>query len=174
MRRNNKSAENLEAALHVVEERGANHLTIDAVAEKAGFSKGGVLYHFGSKKALLRGMLEQLIESMRSRAGLREGESSDLSRLLRAENQMNQAEKRASLALLAAAAEDRELLDPARKYINQLVVDLVEEKKDVDQLVLFLANEGLRFLEILELNPLTPAQTRRVMDHMGKRAGELK
>jgi AcrR family transcriptional regulator len=38
-------------------ERGA---TLDAVAARAGVSKGGLLYHFGSKDALTEGLLERL------------------------------------------------------------------------------------------------------------------
>lgn len=38
-------------------ERGA---TLDAVAARAGVSKGGLLYHFGSKDALTEGFLERL------------------------------------------------------------------------------------------------------------------
>ena len=39
-------------------ERGA---TLDAVAARAGVSKGGLLYHFGSKDALTEGMIERLM-----------------------------------------------------------------------------------------------------------------
>jgi AcrR family transcriptional regulator len=38
-------------------ERGA---TLDAVAARAGVSKGGLLYHFGSKDALTAGLIERL------------------------------------------------------------------------------------------------------------------
>ncbi|MBT4380011.1 MAG: TetR/AcrR family transcriptional regulator, partial [Gammaproteobacteria bacterium] len=67
MRSNNKKEQILEAALQVVEENGANHLTIDAVATYANFSKGGVLYHFPSKKALLSGMVDHLIQANEKR-----------------------------------------------------------------------------------------------------------
>lgn len=40
-------------------ERGA---TLDAVAARAGVSKGGLLYHFGSKDALTEGFIERLLE----------------------------------------------------------------------------------------------------------------
>ena len=40
-------------------ERGA---TLDAVAARAGVSKGGLLYHFGSKDALTAGLIERLTE----------------------------------------------------------------------------------------------------------------
>ncbi len=46
-----------EAILIDEGERGA---TLDAVAARAGVSKGGLLYHFGSKDALIAGHLERL------------------------------------------------------------------------------------------------------------------
>jgi AcrR family transcriptional regulator len=40
---------------------GVMRLTIDAVAREAKLSKGGILYHFGTKEALIQAMLERLI-----------------------------------------------------------------------------------------------------------------
>jgi len=50
----------LKAALEVLKRSGAQSLTIDAVAEESGFSKGGVLYNFSTKDALITGMVEFL------------------------------------------------------------------------------------------------------------------
>ena len=47
----------LVAASSIVEQEGPSHLTIDAVARVAGVSKGGVLYHFPTKAALIRAMV---------------------------------------------------------------------------------------------------------------------
>ncbi|WP_293911084.1 TetR/AcrR family transcriptional regulator [Deinococcus sp.] len=47
----------LEAAVRVASREGAARLTLDAVALEAGVSKGGLLYHFASKEALLSGLL---------------------------------------------------------------------------------------------------------------------
>lgn len=47
----------LEAALGILEREGSSHLTIDAVARQAGVSKGGVLYHFPTKAALVEAMV---------------------------------------------------------------------------------------------------------------------
>ena len=52
----------LDAALTVVRRDGAAALTLDAVAAEAGVSKGGVLYHFGSKRALIDGLLERWLD----------------------------------------------------------------------------------------------------------------
>ncbi len=51
----------LDAAGRVVLAHGPGELTLEAVAEAAGLSKGGLLYHFASKEALLSAMVERLI-----------------------------------------------------------------------------------------------------------------
>jgi AcrR family transcriptional regulator len=50
----------LEAACVVAERSGVAALTLGAVAAEAEVSKGGLLYHFPSKEALLSGMLDRL------------------------------------------------------------------------------------------------------------------
>ena len=51
----------LDAAQRIAAERGAGRITLDEVARESGLSKGGLLYHFASKEALLQAMLERLI-----------------------------------------------------------------------------------------------------------------
>ena len=52
----------LDAAASVVRRDGAKALTLDAVAAEAGVSKGGLLYHFKTKRDLLDAMLEGWVE----------------------------------------------------------------------------------------------------------------
>ncbi|GII02731.1 TetR/AcrR family transcriptional regulator [Planobispora takensis] len=52
----------LDAAEELLSDQGSSALTLAAVAERAGCSKGGLLYHFSSKEALIKGMVERLIE----------------------------------------------------------------------------------------------------------------
>jgi AcrR family transcriptional regulator len=52
----------LQAASQVVLDKGVDSLTLDAVAQKAGVSKGGLLYHFPNKDALVESMVEHLIQ----------------------------------------------------------------------------------------------------------------
>src|SRR5699024_915071 len=47
----------LDAFDALLDERGTAGATLDAVAAKAGVSKGGLLYHFGSKAELVNGSL---------------------------------------------------------------------------------------------------------------------
>jgi len=50
----------IDAYCDLVAASGARSATLDAVAARAGVSKGGLLYHFGSKDALLSGVLDRL------------------------------------------------------------------------------------------------------------------
>ena len=174
MRSNNKKDQILEAALQVVEENGASHLTIDAVAVYANFSKGGVLYHFPSKKALLSGMLDYLIRANEKRINALGNSDHLLSALLHKENRMTAAENRASLALLATAAEDPELLAPAKDYMKRVVDEISQNSQQpMEAITLFLAREGIRFLDILEINPMSAKQTKEVLEQLSQRAQEV-
>jgi AcrR family transcriptional regulator len=50
----------LDSFVGIVCDDGERVATLDAVAARAGVSKGGLLYHFGSKAALVTGLCERL------------------------------------------------------------------------------------------------------------------
>ena len=56
----------LDAVERIVLARGVAGLTLEAAAREAGVSKGGLLYHFASKEALLTGLLERLAAFIRA------------------------------------------------------------------------------------------------------------
>jgi AcrR family transcriptional regulator len=108
----------LAAAARVIRQQGVRQLTLEAAAAEAGVSKGGLLYHFPGKEALIKGLLDQacadfdqaiaarLDQGMDwlaaySDAALTPGELDDL-----------------GPALLGAMAENRALLEHAREYFR--------------------------------------------------------
>ncbi|WP_132116110.1 TetR/AcrR family transcriptional regulator [Actinocrispum wychmicini] len=52
----------LDSYENILSERGPVEITLDAVAAHAGVSKGGLLYHFGSKDALRDGLLDRMTQ----------------------------------------------------------------------------------------------------------------
>lgn len=52
----------LDAFARILVEQGERAATLDAVAAEAGVSKGGLLYHFKSREALVAGLAERLRE----------------------------------------------------------------------------------------------------------------
>ena len=162
----------LNAASTIVARQGAGNLTIDAVAAQSGMSKGGVLYHFPNKRALLGGMLERLVDQLQGR--LTELKSSagasELTALLQAIFGRTEEERAMSQALLANAAEDPSLLAPAAPVIQEIVDNIVGESADTQlALILWLAAEGLRFMDMLDILP------QRTLDEygVGERMAEL-
>lgn len=169
----------LEAASRIVGQAGAAHLTIDAVAEEAGLSKGGVLYHFPNKRSMLEGMLNKVLTDVGQRtAGYRaqlvdEPGAAVRARLL-AEQEQSEQERAMSLALLAAAAEDPGLLDPAREFIRQSFAEIRDAAADQESAqILLLAVEGLRFLEMLDLLPLSGVEKNRLHQRLQALAAEI-
>jgi AcrR family transcriptional regulator len=171
----------LGAAASVVGRAGAAHLTIEAVAEQAKLSKGGVLYHFPNKRSMLEGMVEHVLgrvaeRSAQHRAALQGGDLQNSNNvtvrsLILAQQEDGDDERAMSLAILAAAAEDPDLLDPAREAIAGWFAQIAEESlagPSDDQLgvMLLLANEGLRFLGMLNLLPMDSAERERIWQRM--------
>jgi len=176
MNRNNKKKAILEAAIRVVAKDGSNHLTIDAVAAEASLSKGGVLYHFTSKEALLQGMVDQLIDTNESRIGRQPDSLSRFAASLHLDDPMTTEEEQASLAILAAVAENPDLIEAPKRYMAELLATAfidVRPEQEQEALLLFLANEGLRYLRILNLDPLTAQQSAAVIAFMRVRAEEI-
>ncbi|MFG1929242.1 TetR family transcriptional regulator [Mycobacterium sp. NPDC048908] len=56
----------LDAAEQVLTRGGPQALTLQAVADAAGVSKGGLLYHFSNKSELVRGLVERLVDDTNS------------------------------------------------------------------------------------------------------------
>lgn len=105
----------LAAAETIVSRDGVNYLTLDAVAKEAGVSKGGVLYHFSGKKALIEGMLERLFkayeEMMESLyAAETEGPGRWLRAYIRSALEPIDPDPDLTSGLIAALASERELL----------------------------------------------------------------
>ena len=54
----------LKEALRILQCNGMHGLTLEAVAKRAGVSKGGLLHHFPSKQALIEGMVSHVFEAI--------------------------------------------------------------------------------------------------------------
>ena len=63
------------AAEELAREAGPGNLVLDAVAAKAGVSKGGLLYHFPTKAKLLEALVEQFLAEFDGALNDRERES---------------------------------------------------------------------------------------------------
>lgn len=54
----------LDCAAHILVERGLAELTVQAVAEAAGVTKGGLMHHFPSKQRLIEAVFVELLRGL--------------------------------------------------------------------------------------------------------------
>jgi AcrR family transcriptional regulator len=160
----------LDAAAELVRDVGAGRLTLEAVAERAGLSKGGLLYNFPTKDALLQDMLERMIEegSAEKKAFLRDlvGKRNAQARASIEASLKIRGEKMHCVAngMLAASAENPRLLEPVRKAIAEQWQAITQTSDDPDAaMVAWLAVEGLSSLEMHNLSPVSGADRARVI-----------
>lgn len=112
----------LDAAEQVVAREGVNALTLNSVAEGAGVSKGGLLYHFPSKSTLILAVVERLAQACDAEtAKAIESElDHEPGRFTRAYltarvDPPDPEDMPIHTALLAAAGTDPQYLDPFRR-----------------------------------------------------------
>jgi AcrR family transcriptional regulator len=162
----------IDAAERLVMEAGTRHLTLDAVASKAGISRGGLLYHFPDKEALLKGMLGRrmrLVADSRTsrRAQIPEGPEREAVAFVLTCLDENAGENRVGAAILAAGAQDPELLAPAREEYRQLMADLTKDGLSFERAaVIALATNGLRFLDVLSICPFDEKERCAIVEEL--------
>ena len=148
----------LQSANRVIIERGVKRLTLEAVAKEAGVSKGGLLYHFPSKEALVQGMLARLITKFNAKiqTEMLQDQGPPQGQWLRAfiNATFSSGQVDVSAGLLAALALNPDLLDPNRKTYQALQAKFEADGLDpVQATMIRLAVDGLFFSEVLGFAP---------------------
>lgn len=163
----------LDAAESVAIEGGAARLTLDAVAEKAGVSKGGVLYHFPNKTALLEGMVNRRLaqHEVRREAALEQapgGPGKELKAALLTQLDRNANEDRLVAALIAAVANEPDMLSGVGREFHRKRFEALCDGGTCSlfKAVLLLAADGLLFLELLQVSPFDAEERSRLVDEL--------
>jgi AcrR family transcriptional regulator len=152
----------IHAAFALIRREGVARLTIEAVAQEAVLSKGGVLYHFRSKEALIQAMVASLVERFDSDIVAAWGEATESERFapgswLRAYIHASAGaaeEDDDTAALLAAVSNDPALLAPLQeqyaRWQEQAETDGVDPALAT---VIRLALDGLWMADLFGLAP---------------------
>jgi AcrR family transcriptional regulator len=154
----------LEAAIRIASRDGLLAMTLDGVAREAGVSKGGLVYHFPSKDALVTGMLEHFAHKKERAIEAVAGTENPTPRqqlhaFLRIAFGGDGIERELDLpkpvklimAILAASVNNPELLAPMRQCFERRRAELMADADGFDLLLIWLAVEGLLLWELLGL-----------------------
>jgi len=142
----------LKAASDVVMVDGIGNLTLEAVAKRAGISKGGLLYHYGSKEDLVKGMIEYSISSFNNRLERKlKTEPNWLKSYIETSFEQNEVEDSASASLLAAIVINPALLDPLRENYKLWQAQLDDSVGQPTSLIARLVIDGLWISHLLNM-----------------------
>ncbi|MBP1968323.1 AcrR family transcriptional regulator [Virgibacillus natechei] len=168
MGRNSRKIEILTAASKVVSEKGIFNLTLEAAAVEAGISKGGLLYHFPSKEALVEGMVEHLTNNYREKIEYNADiDPEERGQWLRAYinvtfNQTYQ-NKDMNAGLLAAKAVNSNLLDPMRELYTDWQSEIENDGLDpVKATIIRLAVDGIWLSELFDIHHIEESKKENI------------
>jgi AcrR family transcriptional regulator len=133
----------LDAAERLLAGQGAQALTLAAVAEEAGVSKGGLLYHFSNKDALIHGMIERLITDFDELVA-QQKQASYTKRYICATIASVRSGQMRRWAVVTGAAGDPSLLQPLREAMVRWHTEGLDEEPDqLAAQIVRLACEGI-------------------------------
>ncbi|MCM3698906.1 TetR/AcrR family transcriptional regulator [Paenibacillus macerans] len=162
----------LQAAAKVARESGVEHVTLDAVAQEAGVSKGGLLYHFPNKEELISGMVKQysddFVGSVRTRADKDPGEKGKwIKAYIETTHDSVQNENDMTIALSTALFTNPHLLGEMQAEYSLLQKSIEHDGLDPVVSTLFrLAADGLWFAEMFGFAPPDQALKEKVIRYI--------
>lgn len=156
----------LDAAEEVILRDGIASFTLDAVAAEAGVSKGGLLHHYPTKDRLIETLVSRQIQRWANECeDAIAAESEAPGRVARAMMQMclaspakwSEQSRRSSAVLIAAIANNRELIRPMRESHRRMLERLRDDglPPGASEAVV-LAIHGLWFEWIFGLEDMNP------------------
>jgi AcrR family transcriptional regulator len=161
----------LEAALTIIARDGPRRLTLDAIAQESGISKGGVLHHFRTKSAVLKALLQLQIDYFETFAQKYRAEADPdqaqpaLVEQIAVLREYTAGRHRIGSALLGIVAEEPGLLSATRDFDLQRIESIKAEAADPDQALLrWAAARGLALMTVLGQCPLSGEETARLFD----------
>ena len=141
----------LDAAIRVIRRDGAQKLTLDAVAAEAGVSKGGILYHFATKRALVDGLLERWLADFDRRL---EASEDPLAEYVRCSDLQDEdpGVTASEFGMLAALIEEPQVLEAVRSFQARWMERMLAGHADpADAWLVRLAADGLWYADLLGL-----------------------
>lgn len=175
-RRANSRDRILAAAADVAREAGPGSLSLDAVASRAGVSKGGLLYNFPTKAKLMQALVEDYLREFEralesARTNGVSGES-PLAAYIRLSADRAEESKPSASWIFSAIAEDPDFLTPIKSFRREVFERLKEETPDLKALlVCYLAIEGLRSMNLFDSDVLSQEERRLLVSSLLEIAG---
>jgi AcrR family transcriptional regulator len=158
----------LDAAERIVQQQGAGNLTYDQLVKESGVTRGGITYHFPTKDALLKALMQrdmQQWEAMEQqlRPRLKNAKAAGLIGSLRAMTSTSDDKRRFVAGMLSAVTHDPDLLEPVRQMHAERFSGMRGTPSEIDCLILELAAAGLFWQDITRCHEISPQLRSKVV-----------
>ncbi len=159
----------LAAAADIARDVGPANLSLDAVAARAGVSKGGLLYHFPAKADLLKALVADHLDTFERdlrdhQARLAPARANALRSYLEVTAADCEAHAPPAAGVLAAIVQHPEMLEPIKGFKRQTLDRLkADAGDDATALLLFLVMEGIRSMKLFDADVLSPDEAATAM-----------
>jgi len=163
----------LEAALAIIARDGPGRLTLDAIVQESGVSKGGLMHHFRTKEAVLKALLQRQIDYAEefSRGyfdefGTRQSQP-HLATQIATLREAVTTPPSVFFALLGAAAQEPGLLSTTREIDAKKIEIIKAEAADPELAMLrWVAAWGLTLTALMGLSPISEEERKRLFDRL--------
>ncbi|WGP04989.1 TetR/AcrR family transcriptional regulator [Bacillus subtilis] len=172
--RPSKRTDILDAALQVIEHGGVTAVTFESVADQAGLTKGGLMYHFPTREALLRGLHEHLAgqweASLAASAGKPAEDATSAERVAAYARVATSSATRAELLLMLETVNEPDMHQPWFDVLSRWAPPLPDPGQvppaELHQLIARLAADGLWMNESLTSSPLDAVVRQQIADYL--------
>ncbi|PWL17875.1 TetR/AcrR family transcriptional regulator [Falsochrobactrum shanghaiense] len=163
----------VRAAVELAHEVGPAHLSLDAVAARAGLSKGGLLYSFPTKARLLEAVVEEYMKdhekAVDQQQKLQQGDKNRAARAFVDVYRLQADDAPPGCGVLAALMENPDFMIPVRHYRRALLDRMLDDATDTDVVLFtYLALTGLECSKLLDCEVLSEEECRSVICRLEK------
>lgn len=157
----------LNCAMELILERGVEGLSFDSLAQKSGISKGGILYHFPNREELNRAVrLHVRQRYLAARQEVTDDLPEGKTRALKGWA-LSSLQNRSKLDAVSAKIMTSGIwvASEGREHHRERLTTVVKEGASFNRAALvYLAVEGLWFLDLAGFTPFTPKERQHVTD----------
>ncbi|MFD1197211.1 TetR/AcrR family transcriptional regulator [Brucella gallinifaecis] len=145
----------LRAAVELAQEVGPAHISLEAVAARAGLSKGGLLYSFPTKAKLLEAVVEEYMKvhehAMEVQERLQSGDKNRIARAFFDVFRVQADDEPPASGILAALVENPDFMIPVRHYHRTVLDRMLENATDRNLVLMtYLVLSGLECGRLLD------------------------
>lgn len=168
----------LVVAREIAAEKGVGQLTLEAVADRAGISKGGLLYHFPGKKELIIALMDSYVSHLSAELesatepfkGHPQALVLGFIHWYKKFNGIAASNRTWGAAVFAVQSFDPQLMEPLHNWYRKLFEKIRScGPASLDSATAIMAIEGLFMLSLYNLDHLTTEEKSRIIQHIEDR-----